>query len=516
MKSLRIKNLRCLEDTGEVPIKDITILVGANSSGKSTFLRTFPLLKQGLNVHKKGPILWFGDYVDFGDFKTSVRSGESNIAFEFKISLANRYMRTLSYFRHVYQMDKYIDIEYNLYIEISATKTYEYISKIKIDFLSYNIVLIIDKSRKVNDIIVNEISFFKDITKDIDLEIDSLNGNLFELHFVAKKDSPDSNFKFNRRAILKTVIEKVAVNNLRELIGSRKTDDSIADILRNIKLTTEEKTIEILKGLKISAKWDKSLNIINSDSDLYIKMSQSIALCNFNSICEFINFYVSDTMSEVYYIAPLRATAQRYYRMQNLSLSEIDSAGQNLPLYIHNLTDAKFDKYKKWVNDKFGFYPEAVADGGHISLRLTDARSMHNITDKGFGYSQILPIITQLWSIVFNRKQSTRHRTMEKAIVVIEQPELHLHPRLQAMLTDAFVTIVSDAKNNNFELKIIIETHSPTIVNKLGTMVAEKRISADDITIAMFENDVSKEGVKLSHYDEDGVLIDWPIGFFDF
>ena len=50
MQSIEIKNLRSLKDTGRVELKPITLLVGANSSGKSTFLRTFPLLKQGLKV----------------------------------------------------------------------------------------------------------------------------------------------------------------------------------------------------------------------------------------------------------------------------------------------------------------------------------------------------------------------------------------------------------------------------------------------------------------------------------
>jgi predicted ATPase len=47
MDSIRIQNLRCLSDTGFIQIKPITVLLGQNSSGKSTFLRVLPLLKQG-------------------------------------------------------------------------------------------------------------------------------------------------------------------------------------------------------------------------------------------------------------------------------------------------------------------------------------------------------------------------------------------------------------------------------------------------------------------------------------
>lgn len=55
MKSIEIKNMRCLKDTGIIELPPITILVGENSSGKSTFLRSFPLLKQSFRKRKMAP-----------------------------------------------------------------------------------------------------------------------------------------------------------------------------------------------------------------------------------------------------------------------------------------------------------------------------------------------------------------------------------------------------------------------------------------------------------------------------
>ena len=48
MDSIRVERLRCLADTGDIKIKPLTILLGQNSSGKSSFLRVFPLLKQSI------------------------------------------------------------------------------------------------------------------------------------------------------------------------------------------------------------------------------------------------------------------------------------------------------------------------------------------------------------------------------------------------------------------------------------------------------------------------------------
>ena len=72
IESVKIKNLRSLIDTGFINIKKINILLGANSSGKSTFLRSFPLFTQSVKKNLRGPISWFDDsYVDFGDYQTA-------------------------------------------------------------------------------------------------------------------------------------------------------------------------------------------------------------------------------------------------------------------------------------------------------------------------------------------------------------------------------------------------------------------------------------------------------------
>ena len=76
MKSIGIKNLRSLKNVEQIEIKPITILVGRNSSGKSTFLRIFPLLKQTLEAKTAEPILWYGKYVDFGDYDQSKTHNE--------------------------------------------------------------------------------------------------------------------------------------------------------------------------------------------------------------------------------------------------------------------------------------------------------------------------------------------------------------------------------------------------------------------------------------------------------
>lgn len=76
MDKIRLINFRNIIDSGEIRLKPLTILVGTNGSGKSSFLRLFPLLQQSFLSAKKGPLLWYRDKgVDFGDFLTTVRKG---------------------------------------------------------------------------------------------------------------------------------------------------------------------------------------------------------------------------------------------------------------------------------------------------------------------------------------------------------------------------------------------------------------------------------------------------------
>jgi len=93
MEFIRVRNLRSIKDSGDIPIKPLTLSVGSNSSGKSTLLRLFPLLRQSIATRTTGPILWNGDYVDFGSFEESLRRGSDSesidLTFTFKPEISN-------------------------------------------------------------------------------------------------------------------------------------------------------------------------------------------------------------------------------------------------------------------------------------------------------------------------------------------------------------------------------------------------------------------------------------------
>ena len=208
----------------------------------------------------------------------------------------------------------------------------------------------------------------------------------------------------------------------------------------------------------------------------------------------------------VHYMAPVRATAERFYRVRNYAVKEVDYQGKNLAEYLLNLSTEALKDFHAWTLQHFGLEFSVMADHGILRLmvRNDDKESMLNVCDVGFGISQVLPILVELWSLAYSGK---------KATFVIEQPELHLHPAMQGRLMRAIASVIGQDENH---LSVIIETHSKTIVDRIGRGIQRNEIAKDDINVVLFEKEPGcpKSTVSVASFDKYGSLNNWPIGFF--
>jgi predicted ATPase len=168
----------------------------------------------------------------------------------------------------------------------------------------------------------------------------------------------------------------------------------------------------------------------------------------------------------------------------------------------------------------FGYGVSVQREGGHISINLVAKGNISNIVDTGYGVSQILPVLGQIWW-ARSRPPLPASRRAEVSLLAIEQPELHLHPAHQALLADALVGEVGLSPEqyppSGPRIHFLVETHSETLVNRLGELIHAGRLNHADVQIVLFEPDPSGEhttSVRTSSFDESGALVNWPYGFF--
>ena len=126
-----------------------------------------------------------------------------------------------------------------------------------------------------------------------------------------------------------------------------------------------------------------------------------------------------------------------------------------------------------------------------------------NLTDVGFGISQILPVIVSCF-------YAAPHTT-----VLMEQPELHLHPAVQSEMADLFIEAIHAREDGEDRgMQFIIESHSEHFLHRLQRRVAEERLKQDEVALYFCENGI--EGSELRPLDVDlyGNIANWPAGFF--
>jgi predicted ATPase len=172
------------------------------------------------------------------------------------------------------------------------------------------------------------------------------------------------------------------------------------------------------------------------------------------------------------------------------------------------LADAKSEPLAKavalwlsYIGVSEGVETDDMGSLGHrIRVRAAGVEKALDLTQVGVGVSQVLPVVTTC--LLADRGD----------ILLFEQPELHLHPRVQARLADFFLATSFSG------VQCIVETHSEYMVNCLRLRAAE---ATDDDSfrdvMALYFTELGDEGSEYRRVEitEYGTVKDWPRGFFD-
>ena len=155
-------------------------------------------------------------------------------------------------------------------------------------------------------------------------------------------------------------------------------------------------------------------------------------------------------------------------------------------------SDIKVKRHGKQMNDPFQLQVK-VRSGSHA-----------NIMDVGYGVSQSLPILVDVL-------ERSDHRRRHKGTFLLQQPEVHLHPRGQAELASLFVQAFRQSGN-----RFLVETHSDYIIDRVRISVRKGLLKPDDVSVLYFEPRGSAVAIHNMTLDEHGNLLDAPRGYRDF
>ena len=204
------------------------------------------------------------------------------------------------------------------------------------------------------------------------------------------------------------------------------------------------------------------------------------------------------------YIGSFRLPPERtYYRKPKSGKVGVNGEG-----YIDQIIEWEESDSKKYVEliravTEMGLFKTIQANkmkGGRFELnvQVNENSELASLTDVGFGISQFLPIIV------------ADLQMDEASCLAISQPEIHLHPKIQATLGDYFCKQV-----NNTDKQYIVETHSEYLINRMRLLIVKGELKPEDVKLYYMENDGIKTTTYAIELTTDGQIKNAPQGFFD-
>lgn len=401
---MKLTNFKAWEDTGEIALKPVTMLLGTNSSGKSTLIQSLLLLKQTVQSPDRSVHLNLGgdeinDLFNFGDFDDVLRQG----------ALSTR--------------------------------------QFSLSFNFHNA----DGSR------IKEGSFFCSYGKN------SAGG-------VAIQDW-------------------LAKTGERKFRSTRRERGAYAVMIDN-----QNQSID--KGRHLSPERSISLP------------AEAIAMLGADgALLEDLSLSIRRELESIVYLGPLRRKPERDYVWNKSNPGGIGSDGHRAidVLLASALMKGEdhnriIEGVSKWLERmKIADKLEVKQLGRSTRYELVIHRDgvESNLRDVGIGVSQVLPVLTLAY---FAPRNST---------IILEEPEIHLHPLAQSVLAELFVQTSKERG-----VQFIVETHSEHLFRRMQTLIAKQEITLDKAIMYFVEREGSIAQMRTLELDQFGRVQNWPEGFF--
>lgn len=437
LKKLRIQNFKGWKDTASIRMAPISLLFGANSSGKSSIGQFLMMLKQTVESPDRKAVFYPGgknSAVQLGSYQEMVfhRDPDNKISFEYEWTLPSS-----TKFKDPNSNQSYIYDQVGFNAEAGLGNNDQH-------------TLVVDKF---------QYELKEDDSKCLSVGMERKSGSKSEY----KVDSTDFALKRNKGRVWNPGAPVRFYGFPDEVIAYHQN----ADFVQKLNLQHEKL---------------------------------------FRSIC---------------YLGPLRTKAERLYSWTGMEPESVGYSGENTVASILAARNRKISLgYKKATKpfeqiiamklkemsliEEFTVNPISEQRQEYeVKVRTKGSKDWVDLPDVGFGVSQVLPVLVQCFYAPAN------------SIIIMEQPEIHLHPNAQSALADVMIDVINSRENGkDRKIQLIIETHSEHFLRRLQRRIAENAVSQEKVS-AYFAN-VSKTPAKLEPLQIDmfGSIQNWPENFF--
>jgi len=405
LTEIQLKNFKAWRDTGAVPLRPVTMLLGTNSSGKSSLIQSLLLLKQTVLSPDRSIHLNLGgdevnDLFNFGDFDNVLSTSANRDARQFEIAFRFRRPRS-------------------------------------------------DRVRE------GEFSCSYGKTSSGAVAVQELKLGMADLRLrVVRRDKGAFSLFLND--------ESQPIGKSRDYAPER----SIA-----------------------------------------LPPAAIVALGAHGSDVQDLSLAIRRELEDLRYLGPLRRKPERDYVWNKTSPGDIGSDGNKTmdallaSAFLKDVEQANvLQVVSNWLwRMKVADRIEArqVGRSTRFELIVSHDGVEATIRDVGIGLSQVLPVLT------------LAHFAPEGSTIILEEPEIHLHPLAQAVLAELFV---ETSKQRN--IQFIVETHSEHLFRRLQTMIAEQRVGSEDCAMYFVERGHGQALLRTLQMDEFGAVRNWPENFF--
>ena len=549
LTGIGLRNFKAFGDElQEAPLSKITLIYGPNSGGKSSIIQALLLLKQSLRnsyPYRERLLVPRGEYTDLGSFQSLMHrhdlKRELSISLKYKIGASdNRVQNDVSMtFNRVSELSgvRYVITSFDSLLPLLVADSRSTDSNINPFGLSQWLFKVMEDDRIIEGIDLNKpprfLHYFalpplsraqeSALRKEEELYLKEEEA-LARVQEIWKREEE---FEQEEEAELEQGLDwetgedelgleeevPVRILNRTPEEEDREFEEEEARVREEARIREEELEEEEERELELANELAANRMRVQELNGLLLAAMENHALTP-----EDIPDYFEHHLRSVHYLGPLRSAPERLYRLSSekddsTSITGIQGESSANVLYrnarFRREVDHWFDKDKFDIPYDLNVIPlgETSLAGEHVTIALTDKRTNTQVTlaDVGYGINQLLPVIIEGIA------------SQEGSIICVEQPEIHLHPRLQANIADLMIDSIDDVPGK--QKQWIVETHSELLILRLQRRIREGKIKPEDISVLYVDpNDESTEGSAIIplRMDENGDFIDhWPEGFFD-